>query len=50
MEMGSLVSTISVIVISAYMLVYIVHFITSIAYVICYGCKIVLASPPKGAS
>ena len=39
MKMRSLVSTISVILSSAYMLVYSVHFITSIACVICYGYK-----------
>ena len=48
MKMRSLVSIISVILSSAYMLVYIVHFITSIAGVICYGYKQSLLALPEG--
>ena len=47
MKMRSLVSIISVILSSAYMLVYIVHFITSIAGVICYGYKQSLLALPR---
>ena len=47
MKMRSLVSIISVILSSAYMLVYIVHFITSLAGVICYGSKQSLLALPR---